>query len=518
VWRTGLGMSPRWKWAGWVVVCVLFVTGCGGELAPPKTPARGGPPWYEIVTAHFVIRTDMDEAKARWTAQEFERVYADLVAAAFPPDPRMARLPIIVLRDEREFLTYWPQKLGFYMDRLPGDIERDPMVVLAGAEYQMNDPYVLESLVHELTHRFVHFTFGPVPTWLDEGLASYFSTMRFEGDELFLGDVPRGYTVAAEIMPTVAQLRAADRATFYASGVRNPDERSRIVNLYYHAAWALVHFLSNGPDERRAQFRRFLVAMKQGDSAAAAWSRVFGATSEEELQAEFAAYQRATSWDRIVYRRHGGTTATIEGMHPLASVDIDLLWVRLFGGREDRRTLTDALIADAVALDPQSTDVAYVRGCIALVRDRPEEAIARFDEALANEPANPRFLFGVARSGVAVWRKTRDGKVLGRVIDVFRRLAATATTPDELAAAAEQLAVNHRPDDAIRLADRAVSLDPTSYIAHASRAVVHFYAGRAAAAVADQTRAIALVPESVDPKYLLAALARYRAALAKGTR
>src|SRR6185295_10524004 len=92
------------------------------------------------------------------------------------------------------------------------------------------------TVAHELAHRFVSQSAGPVQPWLDEGLATYLQTAFVRGDRMWFGRIPD--SVRAEWMRSgsflpVDALLAADYRKFHAD----------FEGLHYASAWLLVHYL-----------------------------------------------------------------------------------------------------------------------------------------------------------------------------------------------------------------------------------------------------------------------------------
>jgi tetratricopeptide (TPR) repeat protein len=501
-----------------VFVAASFVVGCGARVPPPISPASGGNPWFEVTTPHFVVQSDASLEKAREFAEGFEQGFAELEAIAFPrgmASPQ--RLRVIVLRDAEERYEYWPRIGGYSADKLVGELERRPVLVFSGERYPMNDKAVRQVFLHELTHRFVAATYGPVPVWLNEGLADYWSTLRFDNGYAVLGEVPAGRTVTAGLTPSVQRLVEADQPTFYGGG-RRADEAGAVARNYYCGAWALVHFFRNGPDDERARFRRFVGSLDGRTPAREAWVSVFGATPSPALERGFFQYLGAMRWDKILLPADVPAAAPIEAERALTDVEIDLLWARLLPDDDNARPLARRALEDALRREPASAEVAYWAGTILLGRGRRSEAREQFERAIAAAPKDPRPVYGLltalgARSPDARYPDT----VAGLVEASFRHLQESATSPDQLGIVANHLAAAGELEEALRRADAAVAADPSYYWPFVIRARVHFARGRAADAERDQERALALLPEHVDGRAIVAKLAVYRAARAAAT-
>lgn len=495
------------------VVSVAGGTGCAKTVAAPGCPAHGGHPWYEVRTRHFTIRTDVARDDVKKTAESFERGYTELAAAGFPRGlGGAASLDLVVLHDQRELSEHWPDRGGFSVERLGADIEHAPTLVFPGSGYP---PQVRAVFLHELTHRFVAYRYGPVPTWLNEGLAEYYSTLRFENGKAVLGDVVPGAYVPAGVAPSVRELLAAKQSTFYAEDVSVPYRRDEVRALYYSASFAFVHFLSNGPDEKddlRGRFRRMRGLLSDGKGYGPAWEATFGDVPLENLEEGFRAYVTSYGWDRFVYdapKLEIDGTATIRALDDL---EIDLLWARLLAGEKGADERAKLALAAARVHAPRSAEVDYVEGSLALARD-PAGARASFEEALLARPEDPRILFGLVLALVAEGRgRQMPPANEARVGALVGTLAKVARTADQLGLVAEWECMHGDGSAALAAAERAITIDPGYFGSHLVRARVYFESKRFAEATAEQERAIALLPDSASAHRHLRDLARYRAA------
>ena len=496
-----------------VLGALSFETGCVKNVAQPRCPAHGGLPWYEATTKHFVVRTDMEQNKIRATVEELERGYSELAAAAFPRGVGNAeRLTLVLLHDQREVSEYWPMLGGFSAERLGGDIEHAPTLVFAGAGYP---PAVRMTFLHELTHRFVAYTYGPTPMWLNEGLAMYYSTLRVENGKMILGDVVPGAYAPAGVAPSVRELLAANQSTFYANDVAIPYRREEVRALYYSAAFAFVHYLSNGPaneDDLLTRFRLLKSSLGEGKSFVETWPKTLGEVPLETLEREYLQYVGNWSWDRFVHDAPKLDVAPMESIRQLADYEIDLEWARLLWGDKDTRPLAKTALEAASSHAPDSPEVAYVAGSHALQAE-PAEARARFHDALEKSANDPRFLYGYALALHREWRgKPMPEDTIQKLHDTLTRLEKVARTTDELSLVADYH-VASRDLEAARLgAEKAIAIDPGYFGGRVTRAMVYFASNRFAEAVADQERAISLLPDGVSAHGFLVDLAKYRAA------
>jgi tetratricopeptide (TPR) repeat protein len=482
----------------------LIFAGSTACNSPPRSPAQGGHAWLEVTTDRFVLHTDLDEPAARSAAHDFEAAYLYLEQVAFPGNAIPARrLAVVLFRDQGEFHGFWPRDMkGLYVDRPPQDLERAPTMVLYGDLH--GD--AREVFLHELTHRFIARAYGWAPPWMHEGLAGYFSTMRVEGGQAILGTVPDGVLIQPSLVPTVQELVTADRTGFYGAWTGEDYDglhRAR----YYAGAYALVHLMRNGPDPVRRRFDVFVAAMNDGARADRAWAQAFGGIAAESLEELFRHHLEAwREWDLFGARVDPLPAAVPAQVRAMSDVEVHLLWARTVRAARDNVPIVRQQLDEALAQAPTSPQVAYARGCFELAQQRLDAARLLFEAALAAEPDNPHFLFALFQV------RLRSGETPAAVADLLGRLARVARTADELGAVALYESARGDQAAAMRHAGEAVASDPGYAGALAIRARVRFQAGDYDAAVTDQERALALLPEQVDDRPFVSVLDEYRRA------
>lgn len=214
------------KWLGVVMVGATLLS-C---VSPgPRAPTQSGRAWAELRSEHFTVVSDLDEQTATRVTSSLEETYEALASAmfrsyAFPAFQTNA----VIFQSPQDLSEFLGDGFGAaYMSSLPNDAEPSPTLIASGTL----SPFARLSFAHELAHRFNHVALGPTPTWLEEGLADYYSTIRIENNEPVVGEIdPRfmctpdglGDLVCGQYerlpgnrLPTASQLVALDREAFY---------------------------------------------------------------------------------------------------------------------------------------------------------------------------------------------------------------------------------------------------------------------------------------------------------------
>ena len=188
--------------------------------------------------------------------------------------------------------------------------------------------------------------------------------------------------------------------------------------------------------------------------------------------------------------------------------EVLLLWARVAPVNAAGRSLAATQIDLAASLEPDSAEVAYLRGCLARVLGHDGEATTAFRSAVNLAPRNPRYLLGlvVALSSEAFGSHARAPETLR----TYEALAAVAASPEQQAMVSRFQAATGYPDEALQRAASAVRSDwrclPCAYTLAELRAARGDTAG--AIAVLERTRSAS--HDARQDQAILAALEKYR--------
>src|SRR5262245_34333560 len=216
-----------------LLLSLLLSLGCAG-FGP--LPSQGGRSWRRLETEHFVLFTDQPEEAARESIFRFEHMLEGYFQLGWSVSGTLpAKLSAVIFDDDSEFRTFGEKVDGFYTN-LP---MFDPIVVMS----RERDGKARAVLNHELTHFIAGQSLPYRSAWLDEGLATYFESARYDDDGKFVvGDVPIDYQVAIRrlgLLPA-KQLLTERSAAF------RPD--------FYASSWLLVHYLMSQRSEAFASY------------------------------------------------------------------------------------------------------------------------------------------------------------------------------------------------------------------------------------------------------------------------
>lgn len=422
----------------------LLVGGCAS--LPGGRPPTSGRPWRELVSDHFVVRTDVDEAPARSLAGELELLRGAVLAGLFQgaADPP-GRVEVIAFSDADEFQAFAPPFAAAYYLRGVGG---PPRIVMPGSL----GAYQKVALAHELTHHLSACLFPGQVRWLSEGLA-----VSMEG----LAEVPLGPTVRFGQVPThrlpQAALRRVSAAELLAWDDTVPPTRA--IDFYVSALLVVRHLVEQDPEA----FRGMLDRLADGAPAAEAFRDAFprydparpGAL--ESLDREVAGRLSAGTGyaGRTIAVRAGDLLFERElPQEEVLAIRLDL-WPR---GPPKPEAQLRAELAEALRLDPAHPFALQIRARLD-GRDPLPDARA----AVAAHPVD-------ARAWTFLALALQGPEAAAEREAAYRR--ALELVPDSAAAAgslARELLAQGRPEEALRLAWRAVELAPWSPEAAAVR-------------------------------------------------
>ena len=475
------------------LVPLLLAAACAHSPVRGDIHRRG---WLLVETAHIALRTDLDRADATAHAVELEQQWdalAHLYGLVAPGRPPPARpFAVVHLASCSDF------------ERLRGQ-------GVAGFVYSTSDGDVAvtcedrggSTLVHELAHIFNHHHFSRLPRWVDEGLATYYSTLEVRGERAVLGNFPTQLSPLwnhPRWLPALDDLRGKTPAEFYdpAHGAEN-----------YFCAWKLVHLLNNTSPGRRRAFRAYLAALGRGEPDQQAWAAAF--SGDEDLAADYVTYQRRDRVNRLVtsYRRSRPPPPRIRR---LRAGEVHVLWASAL--QVEHPDQVAAQLDRAREADPDWPGLLYWRATLL----RPRDRIALLRAYVTRVPRDPRGWRALVTSQVATATRSRDPLAaappasLAAIEPDVRQLIEHADDPDALNTIGWYWAMRRQPNIGLNFAIRAVRAEPSCADCWDTVALLYFQAGKIEQAIQAQEQATSLYADGV-PREVILRLHRYREAL-----
>src|SRR6185503_17996615 len=150
-------------------------------------------------------------------------------------------------------------------------------------------------VLHEYTHLAASNSDQPLPIWLGEGIAEYYSTFQLQrgGREAVIGTVIREHLVQLNetvLIPLNDLLKVEHDSPLYNEGSRR--------GVLYAQSWALTHLIVMGEPSRTKELSTYLQRLSAGLPPVDAWQQAFGA---QNMQRELEQYIRRQTFRATKY-------------------------------------------------------------------------------------------------------------------------------------------------------------------------------------------------------------------------
>ncbi len=477
------------------LLLLALLSACAHSPVRSDIHRRG---WLLVETAHISLRTDLDRDDAVAHAVKREQDWdalAHLYGLVAPGRPPPARpFPVIHLASCSDFERLRGGDVaGFVYTSVEGDIA-----------VTCEDRGGI-TLVHELAHVFNHHHFSRLPRWLDEGLATYYSTLQVQDGRAVLGNFPTQLSFLwnhPRFLPSLNQLRAMSPADFY-------DPRHGAEN--YFCAWKLVHLLNNTSPARQRGFRAYLAALGRGEPDGEAWTVAFAGDDLEEVASDYTTYQRRDRVNRLV-TTYQPTRPPPPRVRRLRPGEVHVMWASAL--TVEHADEVAAQLDRARAADPDWPDLLYWRAVLV----RPRERVRLLRDYVTRVPRDPRGWRALVSARLDVVTRGYDPLTgsppagLAGIEPDVRQLIEHADDPDSLNAIGWYWALRQKPNVGLNFALRAVQQEPSCGACWDTVGLLYFQAGKIDQAVDAQARAVGIYAENA-PKEVLDRLRRFRAAL-----
>jgi tetratricopeptide (TPR) repeat protein len=241
--------------------------------------------WLSVRSKHFLLVGNAGEKDIRKVGVRLEQ-FRDVFSRLFTRSKANSSIPItvIVFKNDGAFKPFKPLYQG-KPAAISGYFQsgEDVNYILMTSELRENNPYAV--IFHEYVHALTSDNSRPLPSWLSEGIAEYYSSFEVEGNnkKVWLGKVIANHVLYLREQPflPLQRLFAVDH------GSLEYNERDR-KGVFYAQSWALVHYLSLGNDgKRRPQLIQFINALAGGAPIDDSFKQIFQtdyATLEKELK------------------------------------------------------------------------------------------------------------------------------------------------------------------------------------------------------------------------------------------
>jgi tetratricopeptide (TPR) repeat protein len=444
-------------------------------------------PWWEAQSAHFVVRTNIGKENVPELSRRLEEMWSALALQYERMVPaRAAADRMRVIHLERCSDVHVFADAGGITSRSRDYLNQTILVTCDDAWA----PEGREALVHELTHAFNRRFLGAMPTWLNEGLAEYYSTIAIEDGKVVVGKLRVRDGRMWGVVRRAPRLDELIRQ-------RWPEIEDRYTpHLAYFAARNLVHLLSNGPDDYRARFRRYLTLGANGLPWDDAWNLAFRDLAPDRLAADYRDYTFREL--HLVRDAHQVVAPPAPEVLALRPGEVHATWIQLLLVGRYTAEAAPYHLQEAEREDPSWPDLAFRKGRLAHRNGQLEEAADLFRRHLVKQPDDRRALNGLVLVELERLTKDRNGLEpapppgIEALLDDVKALARSASAPEELNLVAWYFALARKPEVGLNFARRALALKPSCADCLDSLALSLHQVGRDEEAVEVQERAVRL--------------------------
>ena len=257
------------------IFCALFIF--------PAVSFAAEKPWIEVRSPHFRVLTNGSADDARRVAHEFEQLRY-VFATLFPTFRLDSGAPFVVFaaRDEDTAKSLEPLVWKMKGAKPAGLFHHGWEKQFAMVRLDTWSQGAREVVYHEYTHSILHMNAHWLPIWLDEGIAEFYAYTRFDEHHIYVGAPTERYRTMATAVPIPVEtlITVNERSPYY-----HDDDK---VQMFYAESWALVHYLTFGPNmDGGKRMNQYFALIQKGMDQKKAFTQVFGdfAPMDKALQA-----------------------------------------------------------------------------------------------------------------------------------------------------------------------------------------------------------------------------------------
>jgi tetratricopeptide (TPR) repeat protein len=330
-----------------------------------------------------------------------------------------------------------------------------------------------------------------LPLWLNEGLADFYGNSRIDGKGALFG-MPNPFhliMLRAHTLVPLETLLTVDRTSEHY-------QHENLAGRFYAQCWGLVHFLRVGEQGAlRSRLTAYRTAIEEGVDSLTAGRKAFG--DLKTFQESFSAYVKGSKFYQE--RVRVATAVGEEGWtgRKLSSDESAVLIARLHVQLQ-RPIEAAALLERALAAAPNSATAHEVQGLLQLRQQKQDDAVASFNRSieLGSTSPVPTFFIAAAKLAAVDVPDPRRGERVEAALAAQALLepvvARHVTFAPAFTLLGEAYLQQDRPGPALKVAERAIQLDPDGVEGYlvAGRALLRLH--QAARALSIGRRALAL--------------------------
>jgi tetratricopeptide (TPR) repeat protein len=251
-----------------LIASVLLLLGAAGQVVVAKDT------WISVHSKNFFLLGNASEKEIRQVAERLEQ-FREVASHLFVKTNLASPVPtrVVVFKNDNSFRPFKPNS------NTAGYFQPGPDVNYITLKTELSDdlnPFGV--IFHEYTHLLISNTSGNVPTWFNEGLAEYYSTLTISDDQKIVLGKPIAHHVYLlrqnSMLPLKTLFKVDQESPYY-------NERDK-QSIFYAQSWALMHYLILGDKGKRVdQLGKFLQLMDGNLSLEDAFQQAFQTTFEK---------------------------------------------------------------------------------------------------------------------------------------------------------------------------------------------------------------------------------------------
>ena len=452
----------------YVLTIWLALTSLGSGVGHQAAPTAGAPTisrdWKRLTAADLEVIGNAPEKDLRRTLTEVETFRRTLVALL----PRMNVAPaqktlLVAMRDRGSFDRFVPRDgRGRRKQNVAGYFTVQPYASLMVLPMFADRETTFHVALHEYTHHLVSLNLRNVPTWLNEGLAEFYSTFFIDdAGRSVIGRAPGEHVETLRIQRLLPLSEFLDPGTAARLFDNELDTRR-----FYAQAWAFVHFMTLGDNgSRREQIARYLETLQSAPSLVDAARQAFGADLTR-LDEELYNYVRRFRFPALAFELAKAGPIGAAPLQPLLEVEALHFQGRLLID-QSANDEAEEMVAKALSIEPGHLPSRLVLGRVRLHQGRKDEGMALLTQVAAQRPEDFEAHFYLAAALVDADRHEEGLKEYERAVSLNKESAAAWYG---LSLAAMALKRTSQSEGAMRQAQGLYS-DPSRYSSRAQFAL-----------------------------------------------
>lgn len=382
-----------------------FAFAIGFLLAVVYSPAHASdePKWIRVSSPHFVALTDATRPQGEKVVLRLEQMRTVMARQLMKSKMHLSvPLDIIAVKSDDEYIQLAPVRegrpissTGFF---LRGD-DRNYIVL------NLADDKSWQTITREFFHLFLSYNYPPTPSWFDEGLVEYLSSVQLSDDQGEIGADPGSYFPMLSSQPwiPIPELFAV-----------RLDAKKSPKPIFRAESWIMMHYLLN--KEKMSETGAYLGLVEaQGEPIDQAITKAYGVSPAQLEQAVKEYFQTiSTAPPPPVANKKTSLPPTPRGATrftpALGSVDIgtsikevplaearalvDEMMLRLPEHRESAMKELDELINGLKSENPIEH---HALGWVYLEQDKASDAVEEFQKAFELDLHDPWSHYYMAR-------------------------------------------------------------------------------------------------------------------------